>query len=70
MVIDPAVIKPAIESYNRIVRATHHHVTYHLPALHGLTAMVRTMVLGPELQRCQRKLALKKEHGQEMPANT
>jgi GMP synthase (glutamine-hydrolysing) len=39
MVIDPAVIKPAIESYNRIVRATHHHVTYHLPALHGLTSI-------------------------------
>ena len=39
MVIDPAVIKPAIESYNRIALAAPFPVTYHLPALHGLTSI-------------------------------
>ena len=39
MVIDPAVIKPAIESYNRIARTAPYPVTYHLPALHGLTSI-------------------------------
>tara|TARA_Y100000588_G_C13933926_1_gene787019 strand:- start:170 stop:820 length:651 start_codon:yes stop_codon:yes gene_type:complete len=36
MVIDPAVKKPALESYNRISRTSIIPVTYHLPALHGL----------------------------------
>ena len=39
MVIDPAVIKPAIESYNRIALAAPFPVTYHLPALHGFTSI-------------------------------
>jgi GMP synthase (glutamine-hydrolysing) len=39
MVIDPAVIKPAIESYNRISLVAPFPVTYHLPALHGFTSI-------------------------------
>ena len=39
MVIDPAVVKPAIESYNRMVFSTPYPVTYHLPALYGLTSI-------------------------------
>ena len=39
MVIDPAVIKPAIESYNRIALVAPFPVTYHLPALHGFTSI-------------------------------
>ena len=35
MVIDPAVEKPAIESFNRISLITKHPTTYHLPALFG-----------------------------------
>jgi len=39
MVIDPAVKKPEIEAYNRIVLTAPYPVTYHLPALHGLTSI-------------------------------
>ena len=39
MVIDPAVTKPAIESYNRIAISAPYPVTYHLPALYGLTSL-------------------------------
>ena len=39
MVIDPAVVKPAIESYNRMVFSAPYPVTYHLPALYGLTSI-------------------------------
>ena len=39
MVIDPAVVKPAIESYNRIAFSASYPVTYHLPALYGLTSI-------------------------------
>ena len=35
MVIDPAVVKPAIESFNRIASVAPYPVTYHLPALYG-----------------------------------
>ena len=39
LVIDPAVLKPAIESYNRIASTAPYPVTYHLPALYGLTSL-------------------------------
>ena len=39
MVIDPAVIKPAIESYNRIALTATYPVSYHLPALHGMDSI-------------------------------
>ena len=39
MVIDPAVIKPAIESYNRIALTATYHVSYHLPALYGMDSI-------------------------------
>ena len=39
MVIDPAVIKPAIESYNRIALSASYHVSYHLPALYGMDSI-------------------------------
>ena len=35
MVIDPAIVKPAIESFNRIASVAPYPVTYHLPALYG-----------------------------------
>ena len=41
MVIDPAVEKPAIESFNRISRITEYPVTYHLPALFGFENSLR-----------------------------
>ena len=39
MAIDPAVIKPAIESYNRIALTATYHVSYHLPALYGMDSI-------------------------------
>ena len=39
MVIDPAVVEPAIESYNRIVTIAPFPVTYHLPALYGTSSL-------------------------------
>ena len=39
MVIDPAVLKPAIESFNRIASVAPYPVTYHLPALYGTTSL-------------------------------
>ena len=39
MVIDPAVVKPAIESFNRIARVAPYPVTYHLPALYGTKSL-------------------------------
>ena len=39
MVIDPAVQKPAIESYNRIASISPFPVTYHLPALFGTNSL-------------------------------
>ena len=39
MVIDPAVIKPAIESYNRIAITAPYSVSYHLPALYGMDSI-------------------------------
>jgi len=39
MVIDPAIKKPAIESYNRIALSSPFAVTYHLPAIHGTTSI-------------------------------
>ena len=39
MVIDPAVLKPAIESYNRIASVAPYPVTYHLPALFGTNSL-------------------------------
>tara|TARA_A100001035_G_scaffold239503_2_gene204571 strand:+ start:3258 stop:3914 length:657 start_codon:yes stop_codon:yes gene_type:complete len=35
MVIDPAVVNPSLESFNRIVKVAPFSVTYHLPALYG-----------------------------------
>lgn len=42
MVIDPAVKKPEIEAYNRIVLTAPYPVTYHLPAMYGLTSMEKS----------------------------
>ena len=39
MIIDPAVGKPAIESFNRIASIAPYPVTYHLPALYGTTSL-------------------------------
>lgn len=39
MVIDPAVVRPAIESFNRIVSVAPYPVTYHLPALYGTASL-------------------------------
>jgi len=39
MVIDPAVVKPAIESFNRIATIAPYPVTYHLPALYGTNSL-------------------------------
>ena len=39
MVIDPAVVKPAIESFNRMASVAPYPVTYHLPALHGTNSL-------------------------------
>ncbi|MBE76297.1 MAG: hypothetical protein CMG41_00965 [Candidatus Marinimicrobia bacterium] len=39
MVIDPAVLKPAIESFNRIANVAPYPVTYHLPALYGTNSL-------------------------------
>ena len=39
LIIDPAVKKPEIESYNRIVLAAPYPVTYHLPAMYGFTSI-------------------------------
>ena len=39
MVIDPAVLKPTIESFNRIASVAPYPVTYHLPALYGTTSL-------------------------------
>ena len=39
MVIDPAVVKPAIESFNRIANIAPYPVTYHLPALYGTKSL-------------------------------
>ena len=39
MVIDPAVLKPAIESYNRIASVAPYPATYHLPALFGTNSL-------------------------------
>ena len=35
MIIDPAVVRPAIESFNRISSIASYPITYHLPALYG-----------------------------------
>ena len=39
MVIDPAIVKPAIESFNRIASVAPYPVTYHLPALYGASSL-------------------------------
>jgi GMP synthase (glutamine-hydrolysing) len=39
IIIDPAVVKPAIESFNRIASIAPYPVTYHLPALYGTTSL-------------------------------
>ena len=39
MVIDPAVVKPAIESFNRMASVAPYPVTYHLPALYGTNSL-------------------------------
>ena len=39
MVIDPAVVTPSLESFNRIVKVAPFNVTYHLPALYGTKSM-------------------------------
>ena len=39
MVIDPAIVKPAIESFNRIASVAPYPVTYHLPALYGTNSL-------------------------------
>ncbi len=39
MIIDPAVVKPAIESFNRIASIAPYPITYHLPALYGTTSL-------------------------------
>jgi len=41
MVIDPAIVKPAIESFNRIASVAPYPVTYHLPALYGTNSLNR-----------------------------
>ncbi len=37
MVIDPAVVSPSIDSFNRISKISHLPLTYHLPALFGFS---------------------------------
>ena len=39
MIIDPAVVQPAIESFNRIASIAPYPITYHLPALYGTTSL-------------------------------
>ena len=39
MVIDPAVVTPSIESFNRISKVAPFNVTYHLPALYGTSSL-------------------------------
>ena len=39
MVIDPAILTPAIESFNRIASVAPYPVTYHLPALYGTNSL-------------------------------
>ena len=39
MVIDPAVEKPAIESFNRLSIRAPYPTSYHLPALHGMNSI-------------------------------
>ena len=39
MIIDPAVVKPALDSFNRIASIAPYPVTYHLPALYGTTSL-------------------------------
>ena len=39
MVIDPAVVTPSIESFNRISKVAPFNVTYHLPALYGASSL-------------------------------
>jgi len=39
MVIDPAILTPAIESFNRIASIAPYPVTYHLPALYGTNSL-------------------------------
>ena len=39
MIIDPAIKKPAIESFNRIASIAPYPVTYHLPALYGVNSL-------------------------------
>ena len=41
MVIDPAVVTPSIESFNRISKVAPFNVTYHLPALYGTSSLHR-----------------------------
>ena len=45
MVIDPAVVEPAIESYNRIATIAPFPVTYHLPALYELAVLECIMTM-------------------------
>ena len=39
MVIDPAVVTPSIDSFNRISKVSPFNVTYHLPALYGTSSL-------------------------------
>ena len=39
MVIDPAVVEPAIESFNRIASIAPYPISYHLPALYGTNSL-------------------------------
>ena len=42
MIIDPAVVTPSIESFNRISTVAPYNVTYHLPALYGTETILNT----------------------------
>mgnify|MGYP001247884514 FL=1 len=42
MIIDPAVVTPSIESFNRISTVAPFNVTYHLPALYGTETILKT----------------------------
>ena len=41
MVIDPGVLTPSIESFNRISKVTPLNVSYHLPALFGPKSLLK-----------------------------
>ena len=47
MVIDPGVLTPSIESFNRISKVTPLNVSYHLPALFGPKSLLKATETEP-----------------------